>query len=145
VLLLTSIGAAFDGDEGYFNRREPVEHRLVGEWLAENTEPDARVLTRSMIVEFYADRQAVAMPYSDIPTMLDFARAWGVDYLVLDAYNMRSLRPQFMPLVEGPPPSGLTLVHELDFAGRPVRVYSLDPPPTEDRPEPPTLGFMADN
>jgi hypothetical protein len=145
VLLVLSVWASVDGAEGIFARREPYEQRLVGEWLAANTEPDARILTRSMITEFYADRPTVALPYSDIPTMLDYARAWGVDYLVFDAYNMANLRPQFLPLVEDAPPPGLRLVHELEHAGRPVRVYALDPAATDDPPDPPSLGFMADN
>lgn len=145
VLLAWSIVVSFDGDEGWFAPREPVEQREVGEWLAANTEPDARILTRSMITSFYADRETVPPPYTDIPTMLDFARAWGVDYLVFDEYNMKTLRPQFMPLVEGPVPDGLRLVHELEHAGRPVRVYSFDPAPADDPDDPPSLGFMADN
>ena len=39
VLLLWSLLAAADGSDGFLNRREPVEHRLVGEWLHENTPP----------------------------------------------------------------------------------------------------------
>ena len=37
VLLVWSLLAAADGSDGFLNRREPVEHRLVGQWLAENT------------------------------------------------------------------------------------------------------------
>ena len=62
VLLVWSLLAASDGSDGFLNRREPVEHRLVGEWLAENTPADARMMTRSMITEYYADRRPSRSP-----------------------------------------------------------------------------------
>lgn len=144
VLMALSLVAASDGAEGWFQRREPVEHRRVGEWLAANTPTDARVLTRSMITDFYSERDTVAMPASDVPAMLAFARAWGVDYLVFDEYNMRTLRPDFLGLAQGIAPEGLEPVHSLAHEGREVWVYRLDPPAADDPPGAPGLGFMAD-
>lgn len=145
VLLVLGLIASWDGAEGWFNRREPVEHRLAGEWLDANTDPDDRIMTRSMIVDYYADRLAVSMPYTDQDTLLDFARHHGVDYLVIDDYNIHSLRPQYLPLLEGPPTTeGVDLVHEFVWNGRGTRIYALDPPPGPGTPDPPRLGFMAD-
>ncbi len=144
VLLALSLVAASDGAEGWLERREPTEHRIVGEWLATNTPSDARVMTRSLITVYYAERPAVAMPHSDVDTMLAYAQAWGVDYLVFDEYNMRSLRPDFADLADGFRHEGLQPVHAFTHTEREVWVYDLDPPATENPPGFPTPGFMGD-
>jgi hypothetical protein len=144
VLLGLSFLAAVDGGDGWFNRREPVEHRVVGQWLAENTPPDARIMTRSMIVEYYAERWAVPIPYADQAAVLKFARHHGVDYFVVDSYGFAELRPQLLGLLEGPPPPGTHIVYSFEQHGRPVRVLQIDPDGEPETASPPGIGFMGD-
>lgn len=131
----------------YWDTREQAEHATAGEWLAANTEPDARIMTRSMVVAFSADREAVAMPYSTIDELRAFARQYGVTYIVLDQFNLRSLRPQFKPLFSNDRDvlDGFTVAHQFRYRGRVTRILTLDPPPTERAPNPPGLGFVGDS
>ena len=146
VLLGLSLCAGLGGPGHLLAPREQEEHRRVGEWLAENSEPGTRIMTRSLVVDFYADRVAVPMPYSSMPQLLHFARAHGVEYLVADEYQLRSQRPQFHRLFERGPWPGLRLVHGLVQDGRLTRVFALDPPAEVDPGNelPFDVGFVGD-
>jgi hypothetical protein len=144
VLLGFSLYAAADGSEGFLNRREPVEHRLVGQWLHDHTPPDARVMTRSMVTEYYADRRAVAIPYAEPAEVLAFAEHHGVDYIVADSYSFNELRPQLTDWINGPPPYGYEVVYERVQAGRRVVVLQAITHPPAETLDPPGIGFMGD-
>ena len=144
VLIVFSLAMEFEGD-GWFHPREHVEHKAVGEWLNEHLEPDERIMTRSMVVEFYADREAVAMPYSGLQPLLRFAHHHGVRYLVADEYQLRSYRPQLGVLFEDGPWPGLHLVYEREMEGRLVRVFAVNPEPLVLLPGFPPLGFVGDD
>jgi hypothetical protein len=144
VLLAWSMLAAVDGGDGFLNRREPVEHRLVGEWLHEHTAPDARVMTRSMITEYYADRRAVAIPYATPEEVLRFAAYHGVDYIVADSYNFEDLRPQLVEWIKGAPPEGYRVVYDRMHSGRRIVVLEAENGAPKETPNPPGIGFMGD-
>jgi hypothetical protein len=129
---------------GWWHPVEQTEQRLAGEWLAAHTDPDARVMTRSMIVEFYAERPSVAMPAAGLDEVLRFARHYGVDYLVADWYTVDRLMPELGVLMDDAAVPGLRLVHEARAEGREARVFALDPPPPESSAAPPPLAFTGD-
>ena len=145
VFLLLSLLAAADGDDGFLNRREPVELQAVGEWLHENTPSDPRVMTRSMVTEYYADRRAVAIPYASPEEVLRFAAHHGVDYIVADSYTYRDLRPQLIEWSRG---NAAGRVHDR-VPGRAVGPQRRGAQGRRSRrsaetPEPPGIGFMGD-
>ena len=144
VLLVWSLLAATDGSDGFLNRREPVEHRLVGQWLAANTPTDARVMTRSMITEYYADRRAVAIPYATPGEVVHFAEHHGVDYIVADEYTFDELRPQLVDWIDGSPPEGYEVAYELEQSGRRVVVLQPVDQGAAGTVDPPGIGFMGD-
>jgi hypothetical protein len=141
--LAASLGA-FVGPGGWWHPADHTDQRLAGEWVAERAAPDDRVMTRSFVVEHYAGRSAVAVPYADLDEILAFARHYGVRWLVVDEQSSGRLRPQLLPLLEGGPPPGLRLAAELEAEGRTTRVFALDPAPPPSRETPPGLGFMGD-
>jgi len=144
VLLALSLLAAVDGSDGLLNRREPVELRVAGEWLAENTPDDARVMTRSMVLEYYADRRAVAIPYASPDEVLEFAAANGVDYIVADSYSFRQLRPQLIEWARGHAPEGYSVVYRDQRSSRNVIVLKADSASATEAKNPPGIGFMGD-
>jgi hypothetical protein len=102
-------------------------------------------MSRSMVVEFYAERPTMAIPYADLDQILDYARHYGVSYLVADWYTVRRLRPQLQPLradEDGVP--GLRLVYKERKEGRTTRVFALDPVPPAPAELGPSLGFVGD-
>jgi len=143
-LILASAAPQVPESHGWLHPREHTGPRVLGEWLAENTDPDARVMTRSMVVDFYADRPTVSMPYARLPEVLRFARHYGVEYLVADRWQMRRLRPQLIRLFRAIPVPGLRLVFEDRVEGELIRVFALEPPPEHIPRDAPGLGFTGD-
>ena len=125
---------------------ERTEQRTVGEWIAENTPEDARIMTRSFHVQGYSDRDVVAMPSAEYRSMLEFARRMGVSYIVADENTIRRRRPEVYDILmrETGAPAGLELVHEFTERGVVVKIYRLDPAaqPTDQPPLP--LGYVSD-
>jgi hypothetical protein len=136
---------AFHGPEGWGRPPEHSDARAVGEWLNAHTRPDDRVMTRSMVVEYYADRPGLAIPYAELDQIVRFGRYYGAQYLVADAYAVSRVRPQLEPLLEQDRWAGLRLVHEAHAEGRTARVFAFDPPPPRTDEPGPSLGFMGDS
>lgn len=144
LLLTVPLVAEVGRDPGMFATREPVEHQEAGEWLARNTAADSRVMTRSLVTAFYAQRLTLAPPFASLDETLRYARHHGVDHLVVDEFLMYRFRPQLTPLLGPGPWPGLRLEHAFQERGRLTRIFALDPAPTADSPDPPPLGFVGD-
>jgi len=78
------------------------DHRTVGEWLRDHTEPSAAVMSRYPAIAFHAERRWVATANAPLEDLHRYALGHGVDYFVVDRREL-ALRPQFAPLVEGGP------------------------------------------
>lgn len=144
-LLALPVWAEARAEFGMFNRRQPVEQQVAGDWIDRNAADDARIMARNIVTELHADRVTVALPYASIDDTIAFARHHGVDYLVLDQWTMNLLRPQLRPLFSRDASwPGLRLAHEFRYDGRLTRIWALDPPPTSATPDPPGIGFVGD-
>jgi hypothetical protein len=134
----------FHGHAGWGTPADFTDQRLAGEWIAAHAGRDDRVVTRSMVVDFYAERETVALPYADLDEVLAFARHYGARYLVADSAHIGRFRPQLRMLLEDDEVEGLRLVHEARAEGRWARVWELDPVPPPSDEQGPLLGFMGD-
>jgi hypothetical protein len=144
-LLVLSTVQGFRGPGGWWHPSDHSDQRAAGEWIAANTDPDDRVMSRSMVVEYYAERPTMAIPYAELDEILAYGRHYGARYLVVDWYTVRRLRPQLAPLrADEDGVAGLELVHKVREEGRTTQVFALDPvPPVPDEIGPP-LGFVGD-
>ena len=135
---------ALRGPDGWWHPYEYTDMREAGEWIDAHAGPDDLVMTRSMVVQFYAERPVLAVPYADLDQILRFARHYGAQYLVADSYTITRLRPQLQPLAEADRLPGLRLVHDVEADGGRTRVFALDPPPERSDEVGPSLGFTGD-
>jgi len=107
---------------------ENVEQRAAGLWIRDRFGPGTTVMSRPPEIAYYARARWVKLPYRGISGVIAEARRAGVTFIVIDELHMRRLRPDLLPLLEGPPPPGLTLVHQTDeFPQRRVRVLAVAP------------------
>lgn len=128
-----------------FTTKDPLEQRAAGEWLEANTPPDARIMTRSFHVQYYAHRPVVAMPASDYASMLAFARRMGVQYIVAEQDIAGRRRPEIYSVLLGyEQPPGLEYVKYIRIRGKRVRIYRLVPPPPPSSNPPIPLGYVSD-
>jgi Dolichyl-phosphate-mannose-protein mannosyltransferase len=144
VLLVVSSVQAFEGPGGWWHPSDHTDQRAAGEWLAANTADDARIMSRSMVVEHYADRPTMAIPYADLDEIVEYGRHYGAQYIVADWYTVRRLRPQLLPLREGADVAGLRLVHEVRREGRTTSIYAFEPVPVVPAEIGSPLGFVGD-
>lgn len=146
VLLALSTAAGFRSvGAGWWHPSDSLDQRRAGEWIAANTDPDDRILARSMVVEFYADRPTMAIPYAELDEIVAYARHYGADYIVVDWYTVVRLRPQLEPMRDaGFSHPELRLVWKERVEGRTYRIFRIEPPPVDDRPMGPPLGFVGD-
>ena len=143
-LLLLSSVQGFEGAGGWWHPTDQTDHQAAGEWIAAHTATDARIMARSYVVEHYAERPTIPIPYGDYDQVLRFARHYGARYLVLDENTTGRLRPQLALLQLFDVLPGLRLVHEARAEGGTTRVFALDPAPSPDAPMGPRLGFVGD-
>jgi Dolichyl-phosphate-mannose-protein mannosyltransferase len=143
-LCLLSSVSAFKGPGGWGHPADNTDQREAGEWIAANIDPDDRVMARGMVTEFYADRDTIAIPYADLDTILEYADYYGTQYIAIDSYTVRRLRPQLRPLMSEEELPGLRLVYQARAEGRRTRVWAVEPAPPHDRPLGPSLGFTGD-
>src|SRR5262245_24450780 len=147
LLLVGSSAGAFRGDGGWWHPVDHTDQRRAGEWVAAHTRTGDRIMARSFVVEYYAERATVAMPYDDLDGILAFARHYGVRWLVVDETSAARVRPQVLPLLTAGPgsvPDGLALAYTTTDEGRTTSVFALDPAPPPVAEPGPALGFMGD-
>ena len=103
VLAVTGLAWCWWGPLGqralHFRDGPIVPMRQAGLWLLAHGRPGARVLDRKPYVPYFARMEHVRMPDDDYETLINWARASGVDYVVLEEYITASIRRQFLPLV----------------------------------------------
>ena len=145
LLVLSSVAGFRSSGAGWWHPSEGLDQREAGEWLAANAGPDDRIMTRSMVVEFYAERPAMAIPYAEMDEIVAYARHYGAQYIVVDWYTIVRLRPQLAPLKDSSfVAPGLRLVWKERVEGRTTRIYAVEPAPAAGRPMGPPLGFVGD-
>jgi hypothetical protein len=141
VLIASSTVAALHGsDDGWGHPLYGYpEHREAGEWIRDHSRPDDLVMSTNIVPGYYAQRRTVPIPWAQPDRMIDFARQYGVRYLIADDAHGVRFRPQLrkvIPADEARWP-GLRPVHTIREPGREpdeprvTIVYELDP-----RPEP---------
>jgi len=129
-LPLVLVGLAFVGltvvAVGEGRRSTDFGHREAGLWLKRNAPPGSVVMARDLAIALYAELDWVPSPRAEMPQFLEYARAHGVDYVVVDEREVTVIRPHMKALLqpETAPPE-LALVYQ--FVGNRGRtlVYAL--------------------
>ncbi len=79
-------------------RSYSFSHKQAAQWLAEYSEPDAVIMTRNAEIGVYANRKVVPLPNATWPQILAYAQARQARYLVIDSWEMETVRPQLQSL-----------------------------------------------
>lgn len=101
-------------------------HKVAGFWLAEHTAPGSVIMTRDSEIGVYADRPVVPLPNATWPEILAYGRARDARYLVIDTWEIETVRPQLAALADPTtsPPEVAYLAHFVD-ARRTTFVYEI--------------------
>jgi Dolichyl-phosphate-mannose-protein mannosyltransferase len=140
LLASSTATALYSPAEGWFhpNARNP-EKRILGEWIRDHSDRDDLVMASNAVVGHYANRDIVPVPYASPAKVVEFARHYGVRYLVIDRGNTVRFRPQLAPLVTRAPGRGVRTVFGGGDRLPGVVVLELVPRPPKFDGEPPLL------
>lgn len=147
VLIVTSTGASlYGGSHGWFHpERGTPEHRLVGEWIGDHSRPADLIMSTTPIPGFYANRETVPIPYARQSRIIDFARHYGVRYLIVDQASGTRFRPQLRVLAYSNRWKTLRAVFKHREDGRRTVVYELVPRPAHFDGHVPLLTQVGDS
>ncbi len=145
LLALSTVQGFTSAAAGWWHPTDGTDMKAAGEWIKAHSGPDDRLMSRSMIAEYYAGREAMAIPYADEADIVAFGRRYGARYLVLDWYTATHLRPQLAFLRHTTEAPGLRLVHKSRVEGHTTRIFEFDPRPTGTHPKGPPLSFAGDS
>jgi len=107
-------------------RTYSFSHNQAARWLAEHAEPDAVIMTRNAEIGVYADRAIIPLPNARWPQILAYGRARHASYLVIDDWEMRTVRPQlrFLANPAAAPPE-VAFVASFSDRNRTTFIYKL--------------------
>jgi hypothetical protein len=66
---------------------KPEEHKRAGYFLKEKLSPNyesLNIMSKEPYVSFYSDSRYTMMPYADVADVINFAKLYDVDYIVVD-------------------------------------------------------------
>jgi 4-amino-4-deoxy-L-arabinose transferase-like glycosyltransferase len=104
----------------------PLEQRIAGLWIRDRGPREPLIMAAGPWAAYYADGRHLYLPQETPPTVLDYARRKGIDYLIVDERS-RSRYPSLMSLLDSRElPLGLRVAYEnRDELGYALRVFEL--------------------
>jgi hypothetical protein len=128
-LVVTSTGAALhNSTDGWFHPLYSFpEHKEAGVWIRHHSQPDDLIMSTNIVPGYYAQRRTVPVPWAQPPGIIDFARHYGVRYLIADEAHGTRFRPQLKKILNDGPWPGLRAVHHFRVDHRRTVIYEIEP------------------
>lgn len=95
--------------------QQPLEYKIVGNWIKDNLGDNQRIMSRIREVAYYAHSQLVLLPKEQIkyPDLISLAREENIDYIILDKRWTARVYPWISSLVdEKDKVDGLELIYK---------------------------------
>lgn len=115
------------GPFGNYDRwNQAIESRDAGVWLKAHYPPGQAIMSRKPYVPFYSDGRLVELPQDNLDRILAYGRLHGARFLVVDERGIADVRPNLLPLLDGPAPPGLKLVYDWhERTGERLRIFEI--------------------
>jgi asparagine N-glycosylation enzyme membrane subunit Stt3 len=105
---------------------DSLELHAAGIWLKNNTPPEAILMCRQDTTAYYAERPAVMLPYGNFSTIMDVAKKYEVQYIVVNERIFAEARPEQEYLLnENNVPPNLKTVYLDTTSDYKVVIYSV--------------------
>jgi hypothetical protein len=105
---------------------DSLELQAAGIWLRNNTPPEAILMCRQDTTAYYAERPAVMLPYGNFSTIMDVAKKYEVQYIVVNERIFAEARPEQEYLLdENNVPPNLKTVYLDTASDYKVVIYSV--------------------
>ena len=110
---------------------QPVEHKVMGQWIAENIDPDERsIMTRKPMVAFYAHGRSLPVAPGTIEDLRDHATSIGARLFAMDSRDTAVVYPEYRALLNSPDdiPDWLKPIHRVETAdGEKMVLFRVSP------------------
>ena len=107
----------------------PYEYKIMGTWMRDNIPgiEEEKVMAFRLGVSYYAGSLWNVFYWGDLPGLRVYLAERGIKYLVVDRYKLHMIHPELRFLLDADPlPQSFSLVRELDFDGRKIRLIRFN-------------------
>ena len=110
----------------------PYEYKMLGTWMKNNIPgiEDEKVMMFRLGVSYYAGCDWNVFYWGDFTGLKEYLKKRDIHYLEVDSYKLHMLHPDLRFLLTADPlPSDFSLVREIEFDGRIIRLLEFQPKP----------------
>ncbi|MFX1519043.1 MAG: ArnT family glycosyltransferase [Promethearchaeota archaeon] len=116
VITIEALATGISNIIRFEGKNDALELYNAGIWLKNSTSPDAILMSIKDITPYYAERNAVRIPFGNFSTIMYVAKKYEVQYIIIDERSILEKRPEQKYLLEeNSVPSNLKVVY-LDTA-----------------------------
>jgi len=108
----------------------PYEYKILGNWMKENIPgvDEEKVMMFRLGISYYAGCDWNVFYWGDFPGLKNYLRKRDIKYLVVDSYKLHMIHPDLRFLLTADPlPPDFSLMRELKFDGRMIRLLEFHP------------------
>lgn len=108
----------------------PYEYKILGTWMKENIPgiEDEKVMMFRLGISYYAGCDWNVFFWGELPGLKEYLKRRGINYLEVDSYKLHMIHPDLRFLLEADPlPPEFSLVREIEFDGRKIRLLEFHP------------------
>jgi len=128
--LALTAGSAFVVYRKAIKSGVPYEYKMLGTWMKNNIPgiEDEKVMMFRLGVSYYAGCDWNVFYWGDFPGLKVYLKERGINYLEVDRYKLHMIHPDLRFLLTADPlPADFTLMREIEFDGRRIRLLKFRP------------------
>lgn len=128
--LALAVGSAFVVYRKAVKSGVPYEYKILGSWMKDNIPgiEEEKVMMFRLGVSYYAGCDWNVFYWGEFSGLKDYLKKRGIKFLEVDTYKLHMLHPDLRFLLTADPlPPDFSLVREIEFDGRKIRLLEFHP------------------
>ncbi|HDL65237.1 MAG TPA: hypothetical protein ENH12_07600 [Proteobacteria bacterium] len=108
----------------------PYEYKIMGNWMKDNIPgiEKERVMMFRLGISYYAGCDWNVFYWGEFSGLKEYLKRRGIKYLEVDSYKLHMIHPDLRFLLTADPlPSDFSLVREIEYDGRKIRLLEFHP------------------
>ena len=108
----------------------PYEYKILGRWMKDNIPgiEEEKVMMFRLGISYYAGCDWNVFYWGGFPGLKDYLKKRGINFLEVDSYKLHMIHPDLRFLLTADPlPPDFSLVREVEFDGRKIRLLKFHP------------------
>ena len=134
--LALAAGSAFVVYRKAIKTGVPYEYKIMGDWMKNNIPgiEKERVMMFRLGISYYAGCDWNVFYWGEFPGLKEYLKKRGIKYLEVDSYKLHMIHPDLRFLLTADPlPLDFSLVRDIEYDGRKIRLLEFQPKREGDR------------